>query len=193
MTRSRNPAGRLGATFASGLGALLALVAVLVACGPAPSATSVETALPSAPPTGRTGTPMANATPGPTPFDDPQQTPPGLRGLTCPNDTWPPMGLPGEFPGVSVQAIDRYHMTITNATSRTLHFEVLTWEVVKLEACVGLDSTAWVDGPLAPGRDWENLTQQAADPNLPLTVAIWDAKPDALIYVTRSPIVPAPS
>ena len=115
--------------------------------------------------------------------------------LTCPGDRWPPYDVPSELPGVSVQALDQYHLVILNNTGRDYSYRISGWEAAQLETCVGLTELEVERGPLAAGWRMETaLGFLTGRPQVPVFVGIWDrpcgegcvADPIALLPLVRS-------
>jgi len=174
------------------------LVAGLAGCGatPAPAGPGSPSPAPTTPPTGL-----------PTPLSETKaETAPPVTGplgrLTCPGDTWPPYDVPSELPGVSVQALDQYHLVILNNTGRDYSYRISGWEAAQLETCVGLAELEVERGPLAAGRRMETaLGYLMGRPRVPVFVGIWDrpcgeacvADPIALLQLVRSPQEPPES
>jgi len=172
------------------------LVAGLAGCGATPAGLGSPSPAPATSPT-ELPTPVSATDATGAPLS------PGQVGrLTCPGDTWPPYGVPSELPGVSVQALDQYHLVILNNTSRDYSYRISGWEAAQLETCVGLTELEVERGPLAAGWRMETaLGSLAGRPQIPVFVGIWDrpcgeacvADPIALLPLVRSPREPPES
>jgi hypothetical protein len=121
----------------------------------------------------------------------------GISGQ-CADRSWPPYRGPSPVIGISVRAIDKGHLEITNATSRTYYYRVSRWVTMQLDCGRGVTEQEAVRGPIAAGETIE--IGGGSTPDVPATVGIWDrpcgeacsAPPIGLIVVPVSSVEPVP-
>lgn len=120
-----------------------------------PTAATIGTASPSA---------RASALPSQSPDDSPR---------ICPDFfTPPPYDAFRPVPGISVRAIDKGHIEITNASSRAYYFGVSHWVTEENLVCGrGVIDHSSRGGRIARGATVERLG--GSTPEVPVTVAVW--------------------
>jgi len=122
---------------------------------------------------------------------------PGISGQ-CPDRSMPPDRGPSPVDGISVRAIDKGHLEITNATSRTYYYRVSRWVTMQLDCGRGITEQEAVRGPIAAGETIQ--VGEGSTPDAPVAVGIWDrpcgeacsAPPMGWIVVPVSSVEPVP-